>query len=651
LQRIDLRNSHEGGILGARHGGRCLSLERTARTEIVSPTPKKGADVMLKSNCLKFVTVWLVICIVFSLAAVVGPGVANPAKAADDGDTVELFYDDGIVVAFLKEVCGSCETYEGVKFSLPEGMQSATLTSVRFYFNPGAGGSAFQLHITGADPTKDLIPFQEYQANGKGWATVAVPEVSVGKDFWVIIRRMKAPASVAYDQFNNNLRSFSGSDPSALSQWQRGDLFIRASIRADLHVGFDQPYKTIQSAVDAALPGMFIIVHPGTYPENVKVDKSRITIRSMSGADETTVQTSNGEDVFHVTGDQVTISGFTIKNAGQSGTTGVHLEGANVCSIRRNNILAHDFGILVEQDSESSVIRNNQLYGNTHAVWIEGINSEVSGNVIYSNVGVLGSALHVGPLATGTVVHFNRISGNSIPGQTARAVLNENTAYPLLATWNWWGAAAGPVHTSNPGGTGDAIGDSITFTPWFTVPPVAVETETTTEGTYALDAKIETQITVIKTGDGLPTIWVASFESDPTDAFPSKYVSRWSDVLVNDVSGVEELEIRLHYTTDEISALNLKEGSLRVYWWNGEEWKACSKGSVDKANDFVWAKVKLGSRPGLSDMTGTMFAIGTAKGGIGLWSILLVILLVLVLIVAFRLFWVAVVKRGRYSED
>ncbi|MEM2962781.1 MAG: right-handed parallel beta-helix repeat-containing protein, partial [Candidatus Bathyarchaeia archaeon] len=43
---------------------------------------------------------------------------------------------------------------------------------------------------------------------------------------------------------------------------------------AELHVGPGQPYTTIQAAVNAANPGDTIIVHPGTYDEQVVVDKS-----------------------------------------------------------------------------------------------------------------------------------------------------------------------------------------------------------------------------------------------------------------------------------------------------------------------------------------------------------------------------------------
>jgi pectin methylesterase-like acyl-CoA thioesterase len=54
---------------------------------------------------------------------------------------------------------------------------------------------------------------------------------------------------------------------------------IRAAISQEIHVGQGQDYSTIQAAVDAASPGLNIIVHDGTYNENVTVWKA-LAIRS-----------------------------------------------------------------------------------------------------------------------------------------------------------------------------------------------------------------------------------------------------------------------------------------------------------------------------------------------------------------------------------
>ena len=61
----------------------------------------------------------------------------------------------------------------------------------------------------------------------------------------------------------------------------------------------DANFTSIQDAVDAASGGDTIIVYPGTYTENVDVNKS---LMIENGADSTIVQAANPDDhVFEVT--------------------------------------------------------------------------------------------------------------------------------------------------------------------------------------------------------------------------------------------------------------------------------------------------------------------------------------------------------------
>jgi len=75
-------------------------------------------------------------------------------------------------------------------------------------------------------------------------------------------------------------------------------------------------FTKIQDAVDAATSGDTIIVYPGTYTENIDVNKDHLTISSENGAHSTIVQAANSDDhVFNVTADWVNISGLTVQNA------------------------------------------------------------------------------------------------------------------------------------------------------------------------------------------------------------------------------------------------------------------------------------------------------------------------------------------------
>ncbi|NAT10068.1 hypothetical protein C4E22_00680 [ANME-1 cluster archaeon AG-394-G06] len=75
--------------------------------------------------------------------------------------------------------------------------------------------------------------------------------------------------------------------------------------------------ESIQAAINMSHPGDTIIVHNGTYTENVVVNRSNILIRSANGSAVTIVQ-SNRTDmhVFNITDQEnITLDGFTIRDA------------------------------------------------------------------------------------------------------------------------------------------------------------------------------------------------------------------------------------------------------------------------------------------------------------------------------------------------
>jgi nitrous oxidase accessory protein len=92
-------------------------------------------------------------------------------------------------------------------------------------------------------------------------------------------------------------------------------LFAVASVSAadyQVHEG-----ESIQAAINMSNPGDTIIVHNGTYTENVVVNRSNILIRSANGSAVTIVQ-SNRTDihVFNITDqNNITLDGFTIRDA------------------------------------------------------------------------------------------------------------------------------------------------------------------------------------------------------------------------------------------------------------------------------------------------------------------------------------------------
>ncbi|NUN12024.1 MAG: right-handed parallel beta-helix repeat-containing protein [Myxococcales bacterium] len=61
-----------------------------------------------------------------------------------------------------------------------------------------------------------------------------------------------------------------------------------------------------------------------------------------------------------------------------------------------------------------------------------------------------------------------QIHESQLVGNTSFGVQNLG-ALVVDATQNWWGSSTGPTHTTNPGGTGDAVTNLVLFNPWKTI--------------------------------------------------------------------------------------------------------------------------------------------------------------------------------------
>ena len=123
-------------------------------------------------------------------------------------------------------------------------------------------------------------------------------------------------------------------------------------------------YSTIQNAVDDANNGDMIIVSSGTYIENVVVNKQLSIVSESGDPDDTIIKAANlREHVFNITADNVTISGFTIKNA-RYGTwdkppAGIYLYGVRETIISNNSLSNNEIGIRMYDSSNNQLINNN----------------------------------------------------------------------------------------------------------------------------------------------------------------------------------------------------------------------------------------------------------------------------------------------------
>ena len=260
--------------------------------------------------------------------------------------------------------------------------------------------------------------------------------------------------------------------------------------------------------------------------------------------------------------------------------------------------------------SDSNTFVNNAIQDNGHGVHVvDSSGNWLVGNDIRNNDTEEGSGVHLNVIWTNVADNhllFNNIVDNSLG--TSYGVYNETTDI-VDAILNWWGDASGPYYpTANPGGAGDRVSDRVAFEPWLGASVAAVEGRTTETGIDTIDATEKAHTEVIKAGAGTPTIWVAAHSDNPAGAFSAFSIGKWIDVHLDSAEDVEQIEIKLHYTPEEINGL--AESSLRLYWWNGSNWMECSDSGVNEVEDYIWARITADSTPSLNDVTGTPFAGG-----------------------------------------
>ena len=144
-------------------------------------------------------------------------------------------------------------------------------------------------------------------------------------------------------------------------------------------------FSKIQEAIDFALPGDEILIYPGTYYENVKVDKNSLKIVSKKGPKETIIQSEGmSADVLTVNSDYVFIKGLGI--GGKSiPSGGILLENSTRTYILDNVIENPYYGIFLSSSSENFIL-NNEILNCSYGI-LAGNSSEniISGNKIFSS--------------------------------------------------------------------------------------------------------------------------------------------------------------------------------------------------------------------------------------------------------------------------
>ena len=143
---------------------------------------------------------------------------------------------------------------------------------------------------------------------------------------------------------------------------------------------------TIQGAIYNATDGDIILVYPGTYEENVDVNKELIITAESGDPASTVVKTadSNGH-VFYVTADNVDISGFNIVGTTESFNSGIYLRGVEGCTIA-NNIISNNNNGIALWASNDSILSDNSVSNNNISIYLyDSDNNMLSNNTANSN--------------------------------------------------------------------------------------------------------------------------------------------------------------------------------------------------------------------------------------------------------------------------
>jgi len=150
-----------------------------------------------------------------------------------------------------------------------------------------------------------------------------------------------------------------------------------------IHVPGD--FSSIQAAINNATSGDTISVHPGTYYENIVVDKS-ITLIGENRS--TTIIDGRGSgSVIIVGASHVEISGFTVQNSGISWPkSGIQIANSYSNTISDNIIQNNNIGVLMDSSPGNTLAGNNITANNRYGIYIyNSWSNTISNNVILSN--------------------------------------------------------------------------------------------------------------------------------------------------------------------------------------------------------------------------------------------------------------------------
>jgi hypothetical protein len=185
-------------------------------------------------------------------------------------------------------------------------------------------------------------------------------------------------------------------------------IFLSASVSPAATIQVPGDYGTIQEAIDAAANGDTVLVHPGTYGENIIIPVKDIVLTGELGPSITIIDGNKAGSVVDFLsgiGNSTVIKGFTITNGYNDYGGGIVCRNNACPTIMDNKIILNTFstsgGGIYCYPGASPLIKNNLIAENTDGVTGGGIHCEntpslgISNNTIRENKAVYGAGLYL----------------------------------------------------------------------------------------------------------------------------------------------------------------------------------------------------------------------------------------------------------------
>ncbi len=207
---------------------------------------------------------------------------------------------------------------------------------------------------------------------------------------------------------------------SAATRWVSPNAFGLAPGTSCNNAG----YATIQAAINAAIAGDIVNVCPGTYVENIAINKPNLTVSSTGGFGVTIVRAAVVNSVVTVTGVNAALVGFTLVPVGSVAKydigVNVAIAGNASAEIADNYIRGGRIGVNLGCSSSGSTVSHNNVRGATEA----GINIDTC------------EIAPAYPGSTFNTVHHNTVCGGTFPYSIAGGQGSDfNSVHHNTARW------------------------------------------------------------------------------------------------------------------------------------------------------------------------------------------------------------------------